>query len=98
MNTTATKQIKTVVTKCYDCETETQCFIEDEVFENGLDWQSKPLCEECYKSDKIQWKFEDICSSYPEEAEIRALIPEIKSLSDEGLLQFLKHVGRRMEF
>ena len=27
MNTTATKQIKTVVTKCYDCETETQCFI-----------------------------------------------------------------------
>ena len=94
---TATKQIKIVDTECNDCETKTQCFIEDEVFENGNDWQSSPRCRECYISDKTQDKFEECAYNSDDEA-IKTLIPMIKRLSDDGLLQFLKHVGHRMEF
>ena len=88
------------VTKCYDCKTETQCFIDHEVFENGHEWTDDPRCSECYKSNKLQWRFEEIFGSHwdTSEQKVNDMIPAIKRLSDKGLYQFLMHVGERMEF
>jgi len=89
--------VKKVQAKCDGCDKDSQCFVTDEVFENGLDWKSDPLCNECFIADKMQDKFEEIVYNHDDDA-LKSLLPAIKNLSDESLLQFLKYVGRRMEF
>lgn len=93
-------KVEKVSTKCYDCETETQCFIDHEVFENGHDWHSEPRCCSCYKSDKVQVMFEDIFGSgwKTADTDLKDLIPIIRKFNDKELYQFLAHVGCRMEF
>lgn len=94
-------KVEKVSTKCYDCKTETQCFIDHEVFENGNEYDSDPRCKSCYKRDKLEWEFEHIFGSMhidDEKPAIMSMIPVLRQLSDEELCKFLKYVGRRMEF
>ena len=52
------------------------------------------------EQDALYWKMQHIYGDNTEDdkTEIRAMLPRIKALEDEDLVEFLSDIGVRMEF